>query len=332
MNFFSNCACCEPAWPPRHRRSAAATSWPAASPRSGSARSAALGAPAVRAQAREDQDRRAPPFPAAGAPRGARQAQGGRRPNGRCRCRSTTWTRAGSAPRCCRRSSPAPGAATTTKSRKLSRQINEYGAKLVQRSSRPLRPVRHHHAAGHRRQPEGDRIRLRHAQGRRHRPADELRRQISRRRLVRAGLRGAQPPQGGDLRAPDHAGLLRASVVPGIPPGSIEYATDSTRTIAHLVFSGMSQKYPDIRWIFSHSGGTLPFLTAALHPAAEGAEARASAERPDAGVPEVLLRAGAGQHQAQLAALFKMVDGLAGALRHRLSVRDGAEVNDGIAD
>ncbi len=27
-------------------------------------------------------------------------------------------------------------------------------------------------------------------------------------------------------------------LVPGIPPGSIEYATDSTRTIAHLVFSG----------------------------------------------------------------------------------------------
>ena len=52
------------------------------------------------------------------------------------------------------------------------------------------------------------------------------------------------------------------NTVPGIPPGSIEYATDTTRTIAHLVFSGASQKYPDIRWIFSHSGGTLPFLTA----------------------------------------------------------------------
>src|SRR5438876_8928440 len=25
-----------------------------------------------------------------------------------------------------------------------------------------------------------------------------------------------------------------------------------------LVFSGTSQKYPGIRWIFSHSGGTLP--------------------------------------------------------------------------
>jgi predicted TIM-barrel fold metal-dependent hydrolase len=74
-------------------------------------------------------------------------------------------------------------------------------------------------------------------------------------------------------------------VVPGMPPGSIEYATDSTRTIAHLVFSGSSQKHPDIRWIFSHAA--VPYR--ALHPAAEGAEAPSPAEWPDAGVSEVLL-------------------------------------------
>ena len=51
------------------------------------------------------------------------------------------------------------------------------------------------------------------------------------------------------------------NLVPGIPVGSIEYATDTTRTIAHLVFSGTTTRFPDIRWIFSHSGGTLPFLT-----------------------------------------------------------------------
>jgi 6-methylsalicylate decarboxylase len=49
--------------------------------------------------------------------------------------------------------------------------------------------------------------------------------------------------------------------VPGIPIGSIEYGTDTTRTIAHLVFSGTVTRYPAICWIFSHSGGTLPFLT-----------------------------------------------------------------------
>ena len=40
----------------------------------------------------------------------------------------------------------------------------------------------------------------------------------------------------------------------------IEFGTDTTRTIADIVFSGNALKFPDIRWIFSHAGGTMPFL------------------------------------------------------------------------
>jgi len=50
------------------------------------------------------------------------------------------------------------------------------------------------------------------------------------------------------------------NLVPGVSPGAIEYATDTTRAIASLLFSGTAARYPDIRWIFSHSGGTMPFL------------------------------------------------------------------------
>src|SRR5581483_3006728 len=39
------------------------------------------------------------------------------------------------------------------------------------------------------------------------------------------------------------------NTVPGVPPGVIEYATDTTRTIASLVFSGSAARYPNIRWI-----------------------------------------------------------------------------------
>ena len=47
------------------------------------------------------------------------------------------------------------------------------------------------------------------------------------------------------------------NLVQGQPPSAIEWGTDTTRTIANLIFSGSSQKYPDINWIFSHGGGAL---------------------------------------------------------------------------
>ena len=62
-------------------------------------------------------------------------------------------------------------------------------------------------------------------------------------------------------------------LVPGVTVSTIEYATDSTRTIASLIFSGTAAKYPNIRWIFSHGGGTVPFLV--------GRFERLAAERKD---------------------------------------------------
>jgi 6-methylsalicylate decarboxylase len=43
-------------------------------------------------------------------------------------------------------------------------------------------------------------------------------------------------------------------------PVMIEFGTDTTRTIADIIFSGNTQKFRDIRWIFSHAGGTMPVL------------------------------------------------------------------------
>ncbi len=43
-------------------------------------------------------------------------------------------------------------------------------------------------------------------------------------------------------------------------PVMIEFGADTTRTIADIVFSGNAQKFRDIRWIFSHAGGAMPFL------------------------------------------------------------------------
>jgi len=51
-----------------------------------------------------------------------------------------------------------------------------------------------------------------------------------------------------------------AALVPEVNEAIIEYGTDTTRTVASLLFSGAATKYPDIRFIFSHAGGTMPFL------------------------------------------------------------------------
>jgi predicted TIM-barrel fold metal-dependent hydrolase len=51
-----------------------------------------------------------------------------------------------------------------------------------------------------------------------------------------------------------------ANLQPGIGDQIIEFGTDTTRTLASLVFSGTAQRYPDVRFIFAHAGGTMPFL------------------------------------------------------------------------
>jgi 6-methylsalicylate decarboxylase len=121
-------------------------------------------------------------------------------------------------------------------------------------------------------------------------------------------------------------------LIPGIPPPSIEYATDSTRTIAHLVFSGTAMKFPDIRWIFAHSGGTLPFLTGRFIRLAEETK---PANLPDGPLPQLrkfYYELAQGNTSGQIAALLKMVSISQVLYGTDYPYRDGAEVNGGIAD
>jgi len=53
-------------------------------------------------------------------------------------------------------------------------------------------------------------------------------------------------------------------LVAGIADPTIEFGTDTTRTIVRMVFSGSSARYPDMRMIFSHAGGTMPYLIVRL--------------------------------------------------------------------
>ena len=45
-----------------------------------------------------------------------------------------------------------------------------------------------------------------------------------------------------------------------IPTYLMEVTFDTARAIFNLLYRGVLERYPDIRWIFSHAGGALPYL------------------------------------------------------------------------
>jgi 6-methylsalicylate decarboxylase len=51
-----------------------------------------------------------------------------------------------------------------------------------------------------------------------------------------------------------------ANIMPEVAPALIEFPFDTTRAIVSLLLSGTISRFPRIRWIFSHGGGTLPML------------------------------------------------------------------------
>jgi 6-methylsalicylate decarboxylase len=60
------------------------------------------------------------------------------------------------------------------------------------------------------------------------------------------------------------APLCCRGLLPGVHEHVLEYGFDTTRAITRILFSGTALRYRDIRWIFSHGGGTTPFLAERL--------------------------------------------------------------------
>lgn len=50
------------------------------------------------------------------------------------------------------------------------------------------------------------------------------------------------------------------NLLPGVSAAEIEYGTDTTRAIVRMVLSGSAKRYPKVRMILSHGGGTMPYL------------------------------------------------------------------------
>lgn len=51
-----------------------------------------------------------------------------------------------------------------------------------------------------------------------------------------------------------------ANKIPGISESTLDYPLETTRTIVSLLYAGVPGRYPDIRFIFPHAGGVVPYL------------------------------------------------------------------------
>jgi predicted TIM-barrel fold metal-dependent hydrolase len=56
--------------------------------------------------------------------------------------------------------------------------------------------------------------------------------------------------------------VVPGSIVPklSLPWGIVEFVLDTTRAVTNLLASGTFERYPDIRYIVSHAGGTVPYI------------------------------------------------------------------------
>jgi len=66
-------------------------------------------------------------------------------------------------------------------------------------------------------------------------------------------------------------------LIPEVADTLIEYGTDTTRAMASYIYRGAARRYPDVRMIWSHSGGSMPFLIERFDGADKGPAAKAQA-------------------------------------------------------
>jgi 6-methylsalicylate decarboxylase len=123
-----------------------------------------------------------------------------------------------------------------------------------------------------------------------------------------------------------------SSLADGVGPSSIEFATDTTRTIASLIFGKGDTAFrcPDVRLIWSHSGGTLPFLIGRF---IREQLVRKDPRMPDG--PEPIIRKyfyeiAQGNEPGQFAALLKIVPMSQVVFGSDFPYREAAEAANGL--
>ena len=123
------------------------------------------------------------------------------------------------------------------------------------------------------------------------------------------------------------------NLIKGVPVSTLEYNHDTTRTIASLVFgeAKTALRFPDIKFIWSHSGGTLPYLTSRFEELA----GRRKSEFPDGAVPvfrKFYYEVAQGNTPGMLAALMHMVPISQVLFGSDFPYREAKEAVDGVAN
>jgi predicted TIM-barrel fold metal-dependent hydrolase len=112
------------------------------------------------------------------------------------------------------------------------------------------------------------------------------------------------------------------NLVPDVFEPLIELGTDTTRTIASLLFSGSAEQFSDIKWIFSHAGGTADAAIHLLFCRAKGFTTAAS-ERSRLLYGAVLLRHSECHDHPPVGVAHQTCDADANPVRYRFSFSHG---------
>lgn len=123
-----------------------------------------------------------------------------------------------------------------------------------------------------------------------------------------------------------------AKIMPYISINAIEGPVDTTRTMVSLIFQGGAARFPDIRWIFSHSGGVTPFLLSRFQR--EEAGLKDKSRLPNGLMHELrkfYYDTAQGNHEGALQALLAIIPPSQVLYGTDFPFRDGAEVIGGLA-
>ena len=97
------------------------------------------------------------------------------------------------------------------------------------------------------------------------------------------------------------------SLVPGVPPSWLEFDFDTTRAVASFLVNGTFAKFPNVRFIFTHTGGTLPVLAKRVSDMFPPTLAAGAPNGVEAELKKLFFDIANGANPSSLAALTRLV-------------------------